>query len=194
MLDHHRVSGRQIMVMVLAVCVAAVLAPVGVYAASRSTVSIADGAHPSRLAKVTSHGAQVVNVTGATTVGGSVTAVPGAPGSPFAARGSISSTSASTPIPTGKHVVIQTVSISVQVPHDVLTAGAWLSWEQGGIHETIAVPLPLTVTGTSVNASLFSATVPAALYPDPGSTISLQLLYNQAEDASGFFTVTGYRV
>jgi hypothetical protein len=192
-MNHHRVSGRQIMVMVLAVCVAAVLAPVGVYAASRSTVSIADGKHPSRLAAVTSHGAQLVNVTGTTTVGGSVTAAPGAPGSPFATRGSISATSASITMPTGRHLVVQTVSISVEVPEAVSHAGGWLSWKQGGKAETIAVPLPLTVTGSSIKDAVFSATVPAALYPDPGSTMSLQLIYNPFETANGFVTVTGYR-
>jgi hypothetical protein len=190
----HRVSGRQITVMVIAICLAAVLAPVGVFAATRSTVSIADGTHPSHLAHVTKSGAQVVNVTGSTTITGKVTAAPGAPAIPFLTGGSATGGAVlNFSIPAGARLVLQTVSVRIQVPAAVTTAGAQVEFVENGLPATLYIPAAEVSPRDGSAPALFMATEPAVIYPDPGSILTVSTVFDSTAEATMTVTISGYR-
>jgi len=192
----HRLSGRQVTVIVVAVCAAVVLAPVGVFAASHSTFSLADGKHPSRLATVTKTGAQVVTVSGTPKVHlsgtSTVTAVPGVPGKPFAASATTASDTVSVDVPSGSHAVVQTVSVKITVDNSVTVAGAELTYTQGGVLERMDFPTTMIEKGTGSDDNIFGTTIPVAIYPDPGSSVSVLPQYDSADLADTQLTVSGY--
>jgi hypothetical protein len=189
-----RLSGRHIAIMSVAACAAIVCAPVGVMAASHSSVSIADGKHPSRLAHVTTSGEQVVNVEGSTTVNGSVTTVAGKPSSPYLLSLTSMTGHGTIAVPTGTHFIVQTVSVRLFVPADVTTAGVDFSFTENGHAAMISVPLTRASPFSTVeDPALFMATVPAAIYPDPGTTVSVQDQYDAAVAPQLSVTLSGYR-
>jgi hypothetical protein len=191
--NEHRLSGRQITTIVLAVCVAVVLAPVGVFAAAKhSAVSISDGTHPSRLAHVTKSGAQVVAISGTPTVHATVTAVPGLPGKPFAETNSTSSGTVSVTTPKGAHDVIQTIGVTFTIDGSVSLMGAEVTYTEGGVPETIDFPTPKLTSGSSGTSVIFADTVSVNVYPDSNTTVSVIPQANTAEISDTQLTVSGY--
>ena len=185
-----RFNGRHMTAIVSAVCVAIILAPVAVLASSapRSTaiqkVYVTDPHNSAHKASVSSTGALSVggtvnvgnlpasqNVNGTVNVGnlpstqnvsGAVTAVPGLPGTPFTKT---AVEPASITVPTGKHLVIETASVSVDV-----TSGnslyVELDYTTGGVPGYLY--LPVTYSYTCV------ATTPTSP-PSRSSCTSIQL-------------------
>ena len=188
-----RLSGRQITTMFIAACVAVVLAPVGVMASSHSVVTLGDGTHPSRLAHVSSSGAQLVNVTGSTTVGGTVTARPGLPGAPYALEGSAESGHLTMTVPTGQHFVVQTLSVSVIVNDAVTVAGVSLETIENGHEVDVNVPTTRVEPSDPPGPAVFATTIAASLYPDPGSTVTVVPLVDSGDPVSTLVTLSGYR-
>jgi hypothetical protein len=198
----HRVSGRQITIMVLGVCVAVVLAPVGVFAATHSSVSIADGTHPSRLAKVTTKGAQIVSVsgtptvriTGTPTVHATVTAVPGLPGTPFTKTASTDSSTVSVTAPAGSTDVLQTIGVTFTIDGSVTLMGAQITYYDNGVLESVEFPTPKMTTGSTGTDVTFADTVNVNLYADPGTAISVIPQANTADLSTTQLTVSGYTI
>jgi hypothetical protein len=198
----HRVSGRQITIMVLGICVAVVLAPVGVFAATHSSVSIADGTHPSHLARVTSKGAQVVSVSGTPTVRitklpavhATVTAVAGLPGTPFARTASTDTGTVSVTAPAGTTDVVQTISVKFTVDGSVTLMGAEITYFEGGVPETVDFATTKMTTGSASTDVIFAATIPVDLYADPGTTITVMPQANTVLSNNTTLTVSGYTV
>jgi hypothetical protein len=194
--NQHRLSGRQITAMVFAVCIAVVAAPVGVFAASRSTVSISDGKHPSHLAHVTATGAQVVAVTGTPAVRGTVAAAPSPPRKPFAKTAFTPANavnSASVTVPKGTQVVIQTISVKTTVANSVTLTGAEITYQEGGVAETIDFPTPKISAGDTDGDAIFGDTIAVTLYPDPGSTITISPQGVDTDPAVSQLTISGFR-
>ena len=125
-----RFSGTHITVMVVAISLAVVGAPVAVAASTGSFVNITDPVTAVYKARVTSKGSLAVTprdavsgysakvdalgrqlVTGPVTVGGKVTVMPALPALPF----SNVSESNGTTVPAGKHLVVETVSVFLYV-------------------------------------------------------------------------------
>ena len=202
MSDHQRLSGRQITIMVVAVCGALVLAPVGVFAASRSSVSVADGRHPSQLASVTKTGAQVMTVTGTPSVRiagvpkvrATVTTVAGLPGTPFAKTASTASDTVSITTPAGKHDVVQTISVKITVDNSVSLTGAEITYLEGGVLQRLDFPTPKMATGDSLTNAVFGNTVAVTIYPDPGTPVSVLPQFNSADLSNTQLSVSGYTV
>lgn len=200
MSEQRRLSGRQITTIVVAVCAALVLAPVGVFAASHSSVSIADGKHPSRLASVTSKGAQVVTVTGTPTVQitgtpkvrATVTTVPGLPGTPFAETATTSSDTVSVTVPAGTHAVVQTISVKITIDNSVTLTGAEITYTEGGVLQRLDFPTPKMATGATGVDAIFGDTVAVNIYPDPGTDVSVLPQFNSSELSNTQLTVSGY--
>lgn len=188
-----RLSGRQLTIMFVAACAAVVLAPVGVMATSHSEVTLGDGAHPSHLAHVATDGAQLVNVTGSTTVGGTVTAVPGMPGKPYSVEGSVQTGALKIAIPTGSHFVVQTVSLEIIVEDAVTVAGADIQYVENGHSFDLGAAVARVVPRDPPGPAIFESTIDASIYPDPGSTITIQPLLDTAAPASTVATFSGYR-
>lgn len=79
-----RFSSRQVVTIVVSVCAAVVFAPVALYAASISAVTISDPSHPTHKAHVTSKGRLVVgDESGPLTVDGTVKDRPATPAHPW---------------------------------------------------------------------------------------------------------------
>jgi hypothetical protein len=195
-----RFTAGQITVMVIAVCVAVTLAPVGVFAAShskRTKVEIVDAKHSHRGATVTKSGAQ--EVTGSVKVSsgsvrvssGTVTAVPGLPAKPFV---KVVSYSASDPLATRKFTVptsgrLEIVGISVA---DVETgsttiAGALIAYKENGINASANVPLQRMISGS---VSSLVGQQPVAFFPDRGTTVQVTVLDNDADPSNQSVTAT----
>ncbi len=192
--NQHRLSGRQITAMVFAVCAAVVLAPVGVFAATRSTISIADGKHPSHLAHVTATGAQVI--AGTATVKGTVTAAPASPTKPFAKTGFTPAqavNSASVTVPNGTQVVIQTISVKTTVANSITLTGAEITYTEAGKVETIDFPTPKMSAGDTDGDAIFGDTLAVTLYPDPGSVITVSPQGVDTQTAVTQLTISGFR-
>jgi hypothetical protein len=188
-----RLSGRQITTMFIAACAAAVLAPVGVMASSHSVVTLGDGTHPSRLAHVSATGAQLVNVTGSTTVGGTVTAVPGVPGRPYVLQGAASSGPVTMSVPTGPRFVVQTMSLSIVVGDTVTVAGAFLTLTENGQAVYLEIPASRLEPADLPAPAVLATTIPISIYPDPGSTITVTSLVDSTAKPSTTVTLSGYR-
>jgi hypothetical protein len=186
--EHRRVTGRQITTMVLAVCAAAVLAPAGVYAAGHSSVSIADGSHPSRLATVSTSGAESVKVKG------DVAVPPSRPAVPFALSGESINNVMTLHVPASGHFVIQNVSAELVVPDAVTIAGLKFIYTQFGTTAHLFVPLIHTSPRDGTAASFFDNTISATLYPDPGSTIVMSAHFDAAVGADTSVSFNGYVV
>jgi hypothetical protein len=163
-------------------------------AAGHSSVSIADGKHPSRLAHVTTSGEQVVNVAGSTAINGSVTTVAGKPSSPYLITGTSTTDITKLSVPTGAHFIVQTASGQMFIPSDVTTAGLDFSFTENGDASEIAVPLTrVSPYSSAQNPALFMATVPVSIYPDPGTTVTVEGQFGAAVAPTTTVTLSGYR-
>lgn len=109
----NRLSGNQIVVVVLAACLALVLAPVGVYAAAVQKVRLID-ANSTRAVEVDGTGRLLTKVTGTVTANGTVSARPVAPAQPLHRSGAVSAATVSIvgpPIAQGKSIAIGSVHV-----------------------------------------------------------------------------------
>lgn len=101
-----QLTGRQVVTIVVALCTALVLTPVGVYAAATQKVTISDAKKPKQAAKVDAKGRLAVTVPGGV--------VAAAPARPFHRGLSLDPTSNSigAPIPKGTSLAITSLSIA----------------------------------------------------------------------------------
>lgn len=174
-----RLNGRHITAMVTAVCIAVVLAPVSVLAtSSASRVYITDPSNAAYRAHVSAAG----NL--------SVTAAPGLPGTPFT-RLAVGPSPISFTIPKGKHLVIETVSVNVDV-----TSGnsiyAQVDYTTGGIGGNVFLPLAYSYTESGYDT--YVATASVRVYADPGSTVRLSTSSPTGSTGTDFLSVSGYLV
>jgi hypothetical protein len=175
-------NGRHITAIVVAVCIAVVLAPISVLATTNSTrVVITDPNNPARAAHV--------SAAGALAVAGEVTSVPGLPARPFTDLVS----SGSFTVPAGKHLVIETVSVLVTV-----TTGdqvfAELEYRSGGAAGLLL--LPVTFSDTESPYDDYVATISVHVYADPGTTVRLNAFSTTSGGivAGSLLNVSGYLV
>ena len=213
-----RLNGRHVTAIVSAICVAIVLAPVAVVAASTGSrsstiekVLVTDPMHAYE-ARVSSTGALKVggtvtvknlpatqpvsgsvnigNLPTTQNVGGTVTAVPGSPGTPFTVTQSANANFTTFSVPSGKHLTIQTLSVQV-----VVTTGdkfsALFGYRTNGTFGDLLIPL--TFTFTSSGNDYYVATLPVDLYADPSSQVTLEASdVGPGSIAQVILTVSGY--
>lgn len=197
-----RLSGRHITIMVVAVCIAVVGAPVAVMAAT-SSVNIADPTDPARKVHVTGQGQlktvvadpisgrparvddlgrQVVSIANKA----AVTSSPGLPGTPF-----VSGSASTVNVPAGKHLVVETLSVDTDVTtgHDV---EVYIQFVTNGVGAYLFIPL--TKDYTSAGYDDYIATASVHIYADPGSSITLSPASITGSTGTTFFTVSGYLI
>ena len=197
-----KMNGLHVTAMVCAVCIAIVLAPVAVVAASgaRTTtterVYITDPHHSAYKAAVAASGALSVggtvtvgNLPATQNVGGTVTANPGSPGTPFTAQSSAAADSTTILVPSGRHLVVQTFSVRIEV-----TTGdkvnAFLSYTTHGT--TGYVFIPLTFAFTASGSDFYVAALPIVIYADPLTSVILEASPAGGTTDHTFLTVSGY--
>jgi len=213
-----RLNGRHVTAIVSAICVAIVLAPVAVVAASTGSrsstiqkVLVTDPIHAYG-ARVSSTGA--LQVGGAVTVknlpatqpvsgsvnignlpttqnvGGTVTAVPGSPGTPFTVQSEANATVTHFSVPSGKHLTIQTLSVRVAVPTGD-KVDDFLNYTTNGANGDLFIPL--TLAFTFAGQDFYLATLPVDVYADPSSPVT----FGASDEGAGTtalvsLTVSGY--
>jgi hypothetical protein len=195
---NRRISGTHITVMVVAVCGAIVLAPVGVYAAAHSRVSIADGKHPTRVATVSKKGA--LTVAGTVKVAGtaavkvsgtpSVKTLPGLRGTPYAVTILTDQTQAPA-VPAGRTFVVTTVS-----GYDEISSGdkPYLALSlSGGTYQGTQLPLGVSFQKSEPSFDVWVASEDVEIPLPAGATMSLTDSPSTGHSASTI-TLVGYLV
>jgi hypothetical protein len=195
MQSDHWLSGKQLTTVILAVCAAAVLAPVGVLASSHSSISIADAKHPSRTAVITKSGTQVISgsvkVAGTTTVKGTVTTMPTLPGTPFSMTLADTIDSSTQTIPAGKQFRITTVTSSVLVAPGV-TVNHLAILNDATQVDLLDIPL---VKGSTVgNIDNYSTTVATDLVLAPGTRLGAYVGTSDGSQSNGTVELYGYLI
>ena len=139
-----------------------------------------------------------VPVTGSTTVSGTVAATqsgawtvssrPDLPTNPFGV------TADSITVPTGRHMVIETLSIQVDVTPPGSKIAAFVSYKSGGNNVTVFVPLTFSYTEAGTGFDFYVATQAVHLYADPGTVVSLSTFSPTGTLGTGFLTASGYLI
>lgn len=180
-----RLTGRQIVAVVVAICTASVLVPAGVYAASSlQKVKLVDAKHPARVARVSSSGRVEADVKGSVTanVHGSVTAAPALPGTAFSVAVSADETlQDAVPAFTKGALLITSFTFSQD---NGATAYAWI------YHYADAACT--TQVGYYLYESTLPGTTASASFPTPVIIKAPCALLHVG--GFGVATITGYRV
>ena len=198
-----RLNGRHVTAIVSAICVAIVLAPVAVVAASTGSrsstiekVLLTDPMHAYE-ARVSSTGALKVggnvtvgNLPATQNVGGTVTAVPGSPGTPFTMKSEAGTYFTEFFVPSGKHLTIQTVSVFAEVPTGDKVS-AFVLYRTNGVFGDLYIPL--TLAFTNGGNDFYEATLAVDAYADPSSPVALDAIDEGLGSTSdAILTVSGY--
>ena len=201
-----RFSGTHITIMVVAISLAVVGAPVAVAASTGSFINITDPVTATYKARVTAKGSLAVTprdaatgfsakvdvlgrqlVTGPVTVGGKVTVMPALPAVPFSNSGESNGTT----VPVGKHLVVETVSVFLYVPSGN-KVGAFLKYKTGGVAARML--LPVTYQYSDSGNDLYFATATVRLYADPSSQVLVDAYSPSGVGVGTQCTVSGYLI
>jgi hypothetical protein len=117
-----------------------------------------------------------------------VTTKPGLPASPFGQTGSPGIT-----VPAGKHLVVETLSVQLDVTPPGSTLEAFVTYTSGGNNVTLFVPLTYAYTDTSTGYDFHVGMQAVRLYADPGTALAVS---GTGSGTTGtlFLTVSGYLV
>ena len=115
--------------------------------------------------------------------------IPGLPANPFGETGSPSIT-----VPAGKHLIVETLSVQVDVTPSGSRIEAFLNYTSAGNTVTLFVPLTYAFTQPSNNFDFYVALQSVRLYADPGTTITVTATSPGGSTGTMFVTASGYLV
>jgi hypothetical protein len=117
-----------------------------------------------------------------------VTTISGLPASPFGQTGSPAIT-----VPAGKHLVVETLSVQLDVTPSGSKLEAFVTYTSGGANVTLFVPLTFAYTDTSTGYDFYVGMQAVRLYADPGTVLAVS---GAGPGSTGtlFLTVSGYLV
>jgi hypothetical protein len=96
-------------------------------------------------------------------------------------------------VPTGKHLIIETLSVQADVTPSGSKIEGLLTYKSGGKNITLFVPLVYAYTTTSNNFDTYAAAQAVRLYADPGTVVKFSVVTpNGASMGTPFVTVSGY--
>jgi hypothetical protein len=202
MSDRRRFSGKQITVMVVAVCVAVVGAPVTVMAATGSSINIVDATHVTQKAAVTTKSSLVTSerdpVSGAYArvdggslrVGGTVAIGAGTPldlvTSHYINSGSYGST-VNALVPSGGHyAVVQSITGAFTVATGAVPSFYVLWTGPNNVSHALNIPSVRTRTN-SYGSDFYSISMDVTLFVKPGTNIQVQ--FGDSDSNGGSATV-----
>ncbi|MBB5342313.1 hypothetical protein [Tunturibacter empetritectus] len=116
-----------------------------------------------------------------------VTSAPGLPASPFGATGSPSVT-----VPAGSHLVVETLSLQLDVTPAGSQLEAFVNYICGGVSVSLFVPLTFAYAQSSNGYDFYVALQAVRLYVDPGTSISVTGYSPAGSTGTLFVTVSGY--
>ncbi len=97
-------------------------------------------------------------------------------------------------VPAGQTLVIETVSLQLDVTPAGSQLEAFVNYTSGGKSVTVFVPLTFAYTQTSNGFDTYTATQAVRLYADPGTTVSLTAFSPTGSTGTLFLTVSGYLI
>jgi hypothetical protein len=118
-----------------------------------------------------------------------VTSAPGLPASPFGATGS-----PSVAVPAGSHLVVETLSLQLDVTPPGSQLEALVNYICGGVSVSLFVPLTFAYAQSSTGYDFYVALQAVRLYVDPGTSISVTGYSPAGSTGTLFVTVSGYLV
>jgi hypothetical protein len=178
---------------------AVLLLPTGVNAAGSTFVKIQDFKSKSNSGKASVIGnrLQVGDGSGALTVDGTVTAKP--PGTtPLALTCDVSVPADSfqgctMAVPAGRRLVVDTVSLVMDVANTSGAPGAWVRTKVNGVDREFSIPLVYQRTYGGGTLNTYVAQQPSiTLYPDPGTNMLGFVARAGTGTASARYTIVGH--
>jgi hypothetical protein len=117
-----------------------------------------------------------------------VTTIPGLPGSPFGQTGS-----PQVAVPAGQHLVVETLSVQLDVSPSGSKLEAFVTYTSGGNNVTLFVPLTYAYTDAGTGFDFYVGMQAVRLYADPDTTLTVS---GAGPGSTGtlFLTVSGYLI
>jgi hypothetical protein len=117
-----------------------------------------------------------------------VTTVPGLPAHPFAQTGS-----PQVAVPTGRHLVVETLSVQLDVSPSGSKLEGFVTYVSGGNSITLFVPLTYAYTDAGTGFDFYVGMQSVRLYVDPGTVLTVS---GAGPGSTGtlFLTVSGYLI
>ena len=117
------------------------------------------------------------------------TVIPGLPGAAFGETGSPGIT-----VPAKRHLVVETLSVQVDVTPPGTKVEAFVNYTCGGNKVQLFVPLTYAYTEPSTNYDFHVAMQAVRLYVDPGTSIYVEAYAPAGSPGTLFLTVSGYLI
>lgn len=115
------------------------------------------------------------------------------PSVPFAVTGSGGfGQPTSITVPAGHHLIVETLSINVDVNPTGSQIQALVNYTSGGNSVSLFVPLTFSFTQPSNGFDTYVATQAVRLYADPGTTVTLGTFTPAGSVGTTFLTLSGY--
>jgi hypothetical protein len=118
-----------------------------------------------------------------------VATVPGLPANPFGETGS-----PSIGVPAGKHLIVETLSVQVDVSPSGSKMEAFINYTCAGKTVTLFVPLTYAYTQPSNGFDFYVAMQAVRLYADPSTSITVTATSPGGSTGTLFVTVSGYLI
>jgi hypothetical protein len=117
-----------------------------------------------------------------------VTTDPGLPASPFGQTGSPAIT-----VPAGKHLVVETLSVQLDVTPAGSKLEAFVNYTCGAANVTLFVPITFAYADSSTGFDFYVGMQSVRLYADPGTSLVVSGA-GPVSTGTLFLTVSGYLV
>lgn len=117
------------------------------------------------------------------------TVIPGLPSDAFGETGS-----PSIAVPSKRHLVVETLSVQVDVTPPGTKIEAFVNYTCGGKKVQLFVPLTYAYTDPSTNYDFHVALQAVRLYVDRGTTINVEAYAPAGTPGTLFLTVSGYLI
>lgn len=97
-------------------------------------------------------------------------------------------------VPAGKHLIIETLSINVDVNPAGSDIEALITYTSAGKTVNLFVPLTFSSRNTSNSFDTYIATEAVRLYADPGTSVTLSTSSQTGSQGTTFLTLSGYLI
>jgi hypothetical protein len=118
-----------------------------------------------------------------------VTCIPGLPAKPYGETGIPSIT-----VPTGRHLVIETVSVQIDVSPSGTRTEAFVNYVCAGNNVSLFVPVTYAYTDPGSGYDFYVGMQQVRLYADPGTLVSVSAASLGGVSGTLFLTVSGYLI
>jgi len=116
-----------------------------------------------------------------------VTCIPGLPAKPYGQTGSPSIT-----VPAGRHLVVETLSVQLDVSPSGTKIEAFVNYVCAGNNVTLFIPVTYAYTDPGSGFDFYVGMQQVRLYADPGTLVAVSAASLGGASGTLFVTVSGY--